>query len=282
MGKRPLEAVPAPGHQPLKMDLGIAGKTAIVAAASKGIGKAVALALARENVNVAICARNYSDLLQTASEIESCCPAIRVLPVTADVTNSQDVKRLVKQTADKFHRIDILITNAGGPPPGHFMGFSDDDWESAIKLNLLSTIHLCRETVPHLIKQGGGRIVNLVSIAAKQPIEGLILSNSIRAAVIGLAKTLSQELAADNILVNSICPGWILTDRLVSIVKKRAESHNMSYENTLADLTSGIPVKRCGTPEEVASLAVFLASAKASYITGTTIQVDGGLTKGLL
>ena len=162
------------------------------------------------------------------------------------------------------------------------MGFSDDDWESAIKLNLLSTIHLCRETVPHLIKQGGGRIVNLVSIAAKQPIEGLILSNSIRAAVIGLAKTLSQELAADNILVNSICPGWILTDRLVSIVKKRAESHNMSYENTLADLTSGIPIKRCGTPEEVASLAVFLASAKASYITGTTIQVDGGLTKGLL
>jgi 3-oxoacyl-[acyl-carrier protein] reductase len=264
------------------MDLGIAGKTAIVAAASKGIGKAVALALARENVNVAICARNYSDLLQTASEIESCCPSIGVLPVTADVTNAQDVKRLVKQTADKFHHIDILITNAGGPPAGHFMVFSDDDWESAIKLNLLSTIHLCRETVPHLIKQGGGRIVNLVSIAAKQPIEGLVLSNSIRAAVIGLAKTLSQELAADNILVNSICPGWILTDRLVSIVKKRAESHNMSYENTLADLTSGIPVKRCGTPEEVASLAVFLASAKASYITGTTIQVDGGLTKGLL
>jgi len=138
-----LEAVPAPGHQPLKMDLGIAGKTAIVAAASKGIGKAVALALARENVNVAICARNYSDLLQTASEIESCYPAIRVLPVTADVTNAQDVKRLVKQ--------------------------------------------------------GGGRIVNLVSIAAKQPIEGLILSNSIRAAVLGLAKTLSQELAAGSI-----------------------------------------------------------------------------------
>jgi 3-oxoacyl-[acyl-carrier protein] reductase len=204
------------------------------------------------------------------------------LPVTADVTNAQDVKRLVKQTADKFHRIDILITNAGGPPSGHFMGFSDDDWESAIKLNLLSTVHLCRETVPHLKKQGGGRIVNLVSIAAKQPVEGLILSNSIRAAVIGLAKTLSQELAADNILVNSICPGWILTDRLVSIVQKRAESRNMSYENTLADLTSSIPIKRCGTPEEVASLAIFLASEKASYITGTTIQVDGGLTKGLL
>jgi 3-oxoacyl-[acyl-carrier protein] reductase len=264
------------------MDLGIAGKTAIVAAASKGIGKAVALGLAGEGANVSICSRNYSDLLQTASEIESCCPSSRILPVTADVTNPQDVKRLVQQTADKFQRIDILITNAGGPPSGHFMGFSDDDWESAFKLNLLSTVRLCRETIPHLKKQGGGRIVNLVSIAARQPIEGLILSNSIRAAVIGLAKTLSQELAADNILVNSICPGWILTDRLVSVIHKRAGSQGKFYDQALAEVTASIPLKRCGSPEEVASLAVFLTSEKASYITGATIQVDGGLYKGLM
>jgi 3-oxoacyl-[acyl-carrier protein] reductase len=264
------------------MDLGLAGKTAIVAAASKGIGKAVALCLAKEGANVTICARNYSDLLQTASEIESCCPSSKVLPVTADVTNPQDIKRLVRQTADKFHRIDILITNAGGPPSGHFMDFSDDDWVSAMKLNLLSTVSLCRETVPHMKKQGGGRIVNLVSIAAKQPIEGLILSNSIRAAVIGLAKTLSQELAADNILVNSICPGWILTDRLITVIHKRAGSQGKSYNETLAEVTAEIPLKRAGSPEEVAGVAVFLASERASYITGTTIQVDGGLVKGLL
>ena len=162
------------------------------------------------------------------------------------------------------------------------MDFSDDDWVSAMKLNLLSTVSLCRETVPHMKKQGGGRIVNLVSIAAKQPIEGLILSNSIRAAVIGLAKTLSQELAADNILVNSICPGWILTDRLITVIHKRAGSQGKSYNETLAEVTAEIPLKRAGSPEEVAGVAVFLASERASYITGTTIHVDGGLVKGLL
>jgi len=263
------------------MDLGIAGKTAIIAAASKGIGKAVALGLAAEGANIAICARSTADLHKTASEIESSCPRANVLPVSADVTSSQDVKRLVQQTADRFGRIDILITNAGGPPSGRFMGFTDDDWENAVKLNLLSTVRICREVVPHMKKQGKGRIVNLVSIAAKQPIEGLILSNSIRAAVIGLAKTLSQELAADNILVNSICPGWILTDRLVSMIQKRAESQGKSYEDALSAVTADIPLHRCGTPEEVAALAVFLASEKAGYITGTTILVDGGLSRGL-
>ena len=263
------------------MNLGIAGKAAIVSAASRGIGKAVAIGLAKEGVNMTICARNEAGLLKTAHEIESSC-SVKVLPIVADLIKSTDVQLLVQATVDRFGWVDILVTNAGGPPTGPSLSFSDQDWERAMVLNLLSTVRLCREVIPIMKGQGWGRIVNMVSVAAKQPLEGMILSNSIRPAVIGLAKTLSQEVAADNITVNSICPGWILTDRLVSIVKKRAESHNKSYESTLAEISSAIPARRCGTPEEVASLAIFLASEKASYITGATIQVDGGLTKGLL
>jgi 3-oxoacyl-[acyl-carrier protein] reductase len=263
------------------MDIGITSKTAIVAAASKGLGKATALGLAREGANLAICAREKAELLKTAKEIMSATSA-RVLPIIADVTNPEDIHKLVKKAADEFERIDILVTNAGGPPTGLFSNFDDKDWQDAVTLNLLSTIRLCREVIPYMRKAGGGRIVNIVSVAAKQPIEGLILSNSIRAAVIGLAKTLSNELAPDNILVNSVCPGWILTDRLSSVIQKRAESQGKTYETALADTTANIPLGRCGTPEEVANLIVFLASERASYITGVTIQVDGGLIKGLL
>lgn len=263
------------------MNLGIAGKTAVVSAASKGIGKAVAIGLAKEGVNMAICARNEAELLKTCHEIESTY-SVKILPIVADLIKAGDVKFLIKATVDRFGWVDILVTNAGGPPSGPSLSFSDEDWEFAMMLNLMSTVRLCREVIPIMKTQGWGRIVNLVSIAAKQPLENMILSNSIRAAVIGLAKTLSTEVAADNITVNSICPGWILTDRLVSIVKKRAETLKKPYESTLADIAASIPIKRCGTPEEVASLAIYLASEKASYITGTTIQVDGGLTKGLL
>lgn len=263
------------------MNLGIDDKTAIVSAASRGIGRAVAIGLAREGVNMAICARSKAELLKTAYEIESSC-SVKVLPIVADLSKAGDVKSLVQETIDRFGWVDILVTNAGGPPTGPSLSFSDQDWEDAMALTLLSAVRLCREVIPIMKGRGWGRIVNLVSMAAKQPLENMILSNSIRAAVIGLAKTLSIEVAADNITINSICPGWILTDRLVSIVKKRAESQNRSYESTLADVASSIPIKRCGTPEEVANLAVFLASEKASYITGTTIQVDGGLIKGLL
>lgn len=262
------------------MDLGITGKTAIVAAASKGLGKAAALGLAKEGANLVICARGEAILLNTAKQLMSTTSA-RVLPVIADVTKADDIRNLVRKTAEEFGRIDILVTNAGGPPTGLFSNFNDKDWQDAVSLNLLSTIRLCREVIPYMQKVGSGRIVNIVSVAAKQPIEGLILSNSIRAAVIGLTKTLSNELAPSNILVNNVCPGWILTDRLSSVIQKRAETQGKTYESALAEITASIPLGRCGTPEEVANLIVFLCSERASYITGATIQVDGGFTKGL-
>jgi 3-oxoacyl-[acyl-carrier protein] reductase len=264
------------------MNLGIAGKTAIVSAASRGIGKAIALGLAKEGVNMTICARNEAGLRKTAQEIEAATSSVKIIPIIADLTKASEVKSLVQETMDRFGWIDILITNAGGPPSGPSLSFTDQDWEYAMILNLLSTVRLCREVIPIMQKQGWGRIVNMVSVAAKQPLQDMILSNSIRAAVIGLSKTLSQEVAADKITVNSICPGWILTDRLESIVRKRAESHHITYESALAGVTADVPIKRCGTPEEVANLAIFLCSERATYITGTTIQVDGGLVKGLL
>jgi 3-oxoacyl-[acyl-carrier protein] reductase len=236
--------------------LGISGKTAIVAAASKGLGNAVASGLAKEGVNVAICARGKVALLEAASQIKN-STSVRVLPIVADVTKSADIEKLVRQAIGEFGRIDILVANAGGPPSGTFETFGDHDWEEAVNLNLLSTARMCRAVIPYMRKGGWGRIVNMVSVAAKQPIQGLILSNSVRAAVIGLAKTLSNEVAGDNILVNSVCPGWILTDRLSSVVSKRAESQGKAYEVALSDITANIPLGRCGVPNEVANLVFF-------------------------
>lgn len=262
------------------MDLGIAGKTAIVAAASKGLGEATALGLAREGANVVICARDKIALAKAADRISTATSA-KVLPLVADVTSLDDIERMVAVAVREFDQISILVTNAGGPPSGVFRDFSNEDWLKAINLNLMSTIGLCRAVIPHLKLAGAGRIVNLVSLAAKQPIPGLILSNSVRAAVIGLAKTLADELAPDKIRVNSVCPGWILTDRMSGVLRRQSKSQGIAYQTALGRITENIPLRRCGTAEEVADLIVFLASERAGYITGTTIQVDGGLCRGL-
>jgi 3-oxoacyl-[acyl-carrier protein] reductase len=262
------------------MDLGIKDKVAIVCASSKGLGKAVALGLAREGVKLTLCARGKGDLDKASEEIISETGA-DVLAIDCDVSKTADIDKVIDETIKKYKRIDILVNNAGGPPTGAFLDFSLEDWQRAIELNLFSTITFSKAALP-LMKAGRwGRIVNITSIAVKQPIDGLILSNTARAGVIGLAKTLSNEFGPYNITVNNVCPGRILTDRIIHLASEKAKREGTSLEEALAAMETDVPLRRIGKPEELASLVVFLASERASYITGTTIQVDGGLTKGL-
>jgi 3-oxoacyl-[acyl-carrier protein] reductase len=205
------------------------------------------------------------------------------MAVPCDVTNPEDLATIVETTIQEFGRLDILVNNAGGPPFGYFENFDDEVWQQAFELNLLSTVRLIRLVLPHMRQAGGGRIINIVSTSVKQPIDGLLLSNTIRPGVIGLAKSLSFELAPDNITINNVCPGRILTDRLlqgVSVQEKLAQG--ISAEEALSGQTKDIPLGRLGKPEELGALVAFLASSQASYITGTTIPVDGGLVRSLL
>lgn len=263
------------------MNLELEGKAALVAASSKGMGRAIAQGLAAEGARVAICAREEKALQEAAEAIRTSTGG-QVLAMPADVTRPEDLGKLVSQTVAAFGTVHILVNNAGGPPPGLFDELTDDHWQGAFALNLLSTIRLTREVLPYMRQQRWGRIINLTSISVKQPIEGLILSNAIRTGVIGLAKTLSWELGRDNITVNNVCPGRILTERLRSVTAQRATREGKTLEEALQAGLRDIPLHRYGQPEELANLVVFLASERASYITGTTIQVDGGLVRGLL
>ena len=264
------------------MDLGLQDKVALVMAASKGLGRACAAALAAEGARVAIGARGTQALEKTAQEIQKATGS-RVLAVPTDVTRAEDVEAIVAATVREFGRLDILVNNAGGPPAGNFASFGDAQWQAAFELNLLSTVRLVRLVLPHMRKTGSGRIITIVSTSVKQPIDGLLLSNAIRSGVVGLAKTLSVELAPDNITVNNVCPGRILTDRLRQIyhIDERAQQ-GVSEETVFKEMAQEIPMGRVGKPEELGALVTFLASQQAAYITGTTIQVDGGLVRSLL
>lgn len=259
------------------MELGLEDKVALVGGASRGIGKAVAIGLAREGCRVAICARNEKPLLEAADEIRR-ATGVDVLAVRCDMAREDDIRRFVAQTVDHFGRLDVVVNNAGGPPFGAFEQHSDEVWQAALDQNFLSAVRTIRTALPHLRKQGGGRIINITSYAVKQPLDGLILSNAARLAVIGLAKTLSRELGPDNILVNNVCPGPTLTDRMQSLMRSRAQAEGRPYEEVVAEENGRIPLGRMGVAEDVAALVVFLASAPARQITGTTIQVDGGVT----
>lgn len=262
------------------MDLGIKGKITLVTAASKGLGKAVATQLALEGANVIICSRNLESLQKTKFEIAEKTNT-EVSIIACDVTDENQVKQMIDSVIQEFGTIDILVTNAGGPPAGGFIDFDVEDYRKAVELNLLSTISLCQKVVPLMQKQEWGRIVMMTSVSVKQPIENLILSNTARTAVIGFMKSLSNEVAKDGITVNSICPGYTKTQRVENLAKAFVESGKGSIEDFYKKLEAEIPMKRIGSPEEFAQAVAFLVSEGAGYITGVSLKVDGGFAKGL-
>jgi 3-oxoacyl-[acyl-carrier protein] reductase len=263
------------------MDYGLRGRVALVNAASKGIGRAIAEALAAEGVQLVLSARNGDLLERTATEIAT-AHGIAVVPVSADVARVDAAAMLVGTAMSRFGRLDILINNSGGPPTGTFADFDDATWQHAFDLLLLNVVRMVRAAVPHLRASGHGRIVNVASTTVKQPLPGFILSNSLRAGVIGLAKTLADELAPDAITVNNVCPGRILTDRLREGQRERAAREGVPVDDLVRATAVDVPLGRIGDPSDLGHLVAFLCSDAASYITGTTIPVDGGLVRALL
>ena len=262
------------------MDLGLKGRVALVAASSRGLGRACAVAFAREGADVAICARGKDDLREAEAELVGL--GARVHAVVADLSISEDCRRFVLGAAEALGRVDVLVNNNGGPPSGAFDSFSEADYQNALDLNLLSTIRCTLAAVPLMRRVGGGRIVNITSVAAKQPLEGLVLSNTTRVGVIGFSKTLATALAGEGITVNTVCPGPTFTDRIRSLAAQRAERDRIPFDDAVKAYVTDIPMGRLGRPEEIAALVVFLAGEPAAFITGTTIQADGGMTRALM
>lgn len=262
------------------MDLGLKGKVALVAASSKGLGRAVAAELAAEGANVMLSGRTETSLARAAAEIRENTSA-EVDHRVVDLAVAEDVRNLVDETVGRYGGVDVLINNSGGPPAGGFDDVSDEDWQDAFGLNLMSFVRLIRGVLPNMRERSGGRIVNIASSSIKQPIENLTLSNTFRAGIVGLAKSLSSELAPDGILINTLGPGRIQTERSAALDRSRAESLGASVEAVREEFAAGIPVGRYGTPEEFAKLAAFLASPANSYVAGQAILVDGGMVRSL-
>jgi 3-oxoacyl-[acyl-carrier protein] reductase len=263
------------------MDLGLKDKVALVAASSQGLGRAVAEELAAEGASLVLCARDSRTLAETAADIAEKTGA-HVLAIPADVTVTADIKRLVDAANERFERIDILVTNAGGPPAGRFEQLTREQWENAIRLTLLSAVELARLVLPGMKERRWGRIINITSIAVKQPVENLLLSNSLRAGLTGFARTLANEVAADGVTVNNVLPGYTRTERLDELAEMMAEKQGISPGEFRGKWEKEIPMGRLGEPREFAAMVAFLASERASYVTGTSIQVDGGWIRSLL
>ena len=255
------------------------GKIALVCAASKGLGFASAQALAREGATVAICSRGGSALAAAAANLERAGHRSRAFE--ADLRSGADITRLIDGVVAAYGGLDILVTNTGGPPSGPFMTFGDEEWGDAIDLLLLSAVRLIRAAVPHMQARGGGRVINVTSIAARQPVDGLVLSNTLRAGVTALSKTLASELAPHNILVNCVAPGYTRTDRTVELANAAAAREGVPVSAIEERIERSIPLKRMGQPDEFGAVVAFLASPAASYVNGVTIPVDGGWIRGI-
>jgi 3-oxoacyl-[acyl-carrier protein] reductase len=263
------------------MDLGLEGRPALVGAASKGLGRACALALAREGATVAICALDEGELKATGDEIAEETGAT-VVAIPADVSQEEDAIRFVKDGTKALGGCQILVANAGGPRIGKFDELSDEDFRAALELNDFSTIRMAREALPSMREAGYGRLIVIGSLAIKQPVANLLLSNSIRAGVAGWAKTLADEVGPGGVTVNVVLPGMLLSDRVRFLIQQRADEAGRSFDDQVEQESQSMPLRRLGDPQELGDVVAFLASERASYLTGCFIQVDGGMYRGLL
>ncbi|WNV74189.1 SDR family oxidoreductase [Geodermatophilus sp. DSM 44513] len=262
------------------MDLELTGRVALVTAASKGLGRATATRLAAEGARVMISSRGADQLARTAQEIAEATGA-QVEHCPADVADAADLDRLLTETRERLGGVDVLVNNAGGPRPGGFDALDDAAWQGAFELNLLSSVRLFRGVLPHMREQRWGRIVTVASSSIKQPIDNLMLSNTFRVGILGLAKSLALEVAGDGVLVNTIGPGRIATDRVASLDAAAAERTGLPVEEVRAKSEAAIPVGRYGTPEEFANVAAFLVSGANTYVTGQNLLVDGGMVRAI-
>lgn len=257
------------------MNLELKDKVVLVAGASQGIGFAIAQAFAQQGARVAICARDENKIIEAADKIQDETGA-EVLAHVVDVTKEHDITQWVKEVAQTFSAIHVCITNAGGPPRGVFTELSDQDWQTGVDLTLMSAVRLSRAVLPFMREQKWGRIIHMCSISVRNPIPNLLISNALRSAVVALSKSQADQFAADNILVNSILTGWTHTEHVDHLMKDRAAQQKISVEEMLASRAAAVPLKRLAKPHEVAEPVVFLASERASFITGTTLTIDGG------
>lgn len=261
------------------MDLQLKGKRALVTGASRGLGYAIARGLAMESARVAINSRDPS-AIHSAAQVLQAESGSEIIPIPGDVSQPSTPALIVQQSVEALGGLDILVTNSGGPPPGKFETFEDQTWQQAFELNFLSHVRLIRAALPYLRQSPSASVLTLTSYSVKQPIPNLILSNSIRAATVGLTKSLALELGADGIRFNSILPAWIETERVRQLMEQRAKMNNTTVEEEIAKQAQDSPFGRMGKPEELANAAVFLVSPAASFITGVMLTVDGGMYKG--
>jgi 3-oxoacyl-[acyl-carrier protein] reductase len=264
----------------IAVDLGIKGRVAVVAAASKGLGLAVAKEMAKEGARVAICSRSREQIENAAEAIRALTRA-EVLSEVVDVRDEGQVKAFFRKTCERWGRIDICVTNSGGPPSKLFSETQTDDWRAAVDLLLMSAVFFAREALPRMKEQKWGRFVAITSYTVKQPADGMLLSNSVRAGVTGLVRTLANEYAPYGITVNNVCPGYTATDRIGELAATIAERQSVTPEEVIAGWEKQIPARRLGTPEEFAAVVSFLASERAGYVNGTSVSVDGGIVRSL-